>query len=367
MKNRLSICFLVLVGLMICIPMLCTNIKRNQESYFDNRYLVEFPKLGTPGYSGQVEAYVNDRIGFRRDFITAYQTACYHTFGVLVHPGFIAGQNGYFYDNWNLKTYQHLEVDEEYVDLFAKYIFKLEDEASKQQAKFLFFIAPDKETVYPEYFPAGYNVANRENRTDLILKALNEEGITTVFPKEELCQQKLTTQVYNVKDDPGHWNAVGAYYGNRCAMQVIHKWFPEYTVLGNPCFEEGVAVHLDGTKMRINETVPILKVNGLQDNAEDYFQQHGIKIPEMQYKHYDATKDTAPSILLIGDSYYQGYGVAESFAMTGAEVTFLTASVLPDYQYYLETIQPDVVLVETAERRIEGDWWSIDSIKNQLQ
>lgn len=341
------------------IPMLTTNIKTNQVSEIDNRQLREFPVLQMSGFRSGIEGYVLDRIGFRSEMITAYQKFCDGAFHELVHPSYIYGKGDYIMAPWDLTTYQHLDVNEEYVENFTEYLQNLEEFCQNRDIEFLFYLCPNKETIYPEYFADGYNVKEQPNRSDWIIRELEEKGVTYLSPKEMFLTLKKDEQLYNVKYDAGHWNQTGAFYGHQQIIQYLNGKFPEMGVLKQEEFEVTQVQEetLPVSYFEINEMVPnyeLIDTDAL--SVPEIFEQMMLMSPNnhQYFKNETALRNGAPSVLIFGDSYF---GSASKFYMNHcAELMILHAENMPSAEYYISVFQPDIVIYEVVERQLESPW-----------
>ncbi len=223
--------FLTAAFLMAVIPALHTNLKAGQTSVMDNRVLEEFPFGTWRKEPEQIGSYLNDRIGFREQMITACQKLDLVLFGKLNHPIYQMGKNGWIYTReWDSADYQHLDVDERYVDAFADFLFYIQTYCQERNADFCFFLAPNKESIYPENYPDGYGIKNQPNRSDKIMDALNARGVNHIDSRTKLLQEKENMLVCNVKSDAGHWNMHGAFAGT----QLLYEDFllTEYPEIG---------------------------------------------------------------------------------------------------------------------------------------
>ena len=72
------------------VPAIFMNTKEMQISEIDNKLLAEWPGLDlTLQNNTEVEAYLNDRVGFREQAIEAYTVLNDKLFHVMVHTLFM--------------------------------------------------------------------------------------------------------------------------------------------------------------------------------------------------------------------------------------------------------------------------------------
>lgn len=367
MEKIRKILFLIGAAILLLVPMLTTNIKPDQVSDIDNRKLREFPSLQKAGVQRRLENYVSDRVGFRTEMITAYQEFCSIAFRKLVHPSYIYGKEGYIMVPWNLKTYQHLDFNKEHIEYYTDYLKSLEQFCQNQGMEFLFYLCPDKETIYPEFFPDGYNIKSQPNRTDHLLEKLDEKGVPYLFPKELFLSLKSDEQLYNVKYDAGHWNLTGAFYGHQQIISNLNQKFPKMGDLQQEEFEvvDKLVKYLSNSKIRIDDVIPrynLVETAAVED--QEIFKKIIVTEPNyyhFYYKNPVALQKGAPKILIFGDSYFQ-----ESFCFYEnhcSELMMLHAENMPDAEYYISVFQPDIVIYEVVERGLESERVSFTQTK----
>ena len=160
-KNLTNTIFILSFLACLIIPAFCINTKEMQISTIDNKLLTEWPGLDLSLKTNtRVEDYLNDRIGFREQAIEAYTELNDRLFHVMVHPLFMYGKDGqiFYKDPTYIKGYQHMNTDEAYLDSFVNFLEATNDYLKSKDIAFLYFLCPDKKTIYPEYFPDSIHV-----------------------------------------------------------------------------------------------------------------------------------------------------------------------------------------------------------------
>lgn len=360
MSNIEKIVFVVAASLLVLAPAFNTNIKSGQVSAMDNRMLAEFPYGTWREQPSLIDSYLNDRIGFREKMITAYQKLDIVLFNVFSHPGYQMGKNGWIYTReWDSVDYQHLDVEDGYIDAFSDFLASIQTYCESRDAEFCFFLAPNKETVYPEYYPDGYGIKAQPNRSDRIVDELNVRGISYVDSRERLIKEKINTPVCNQKYDAGHWNMNGAFAGTQLLYEeFLMKKYPEIGMLEKSEFqiEEREEKYLTGSFIEINEKVPfyISKAADVIDTSEEAFENFNTP-GDYHWQWRNTELSDNPKILIFGDSYYGSIG--SFFTGHFSEVTLLHITNMYDFYRYMEETDPDIVVIEAVERVIDSDVW----------
>jgi hypothetical protein len=92
-------------------------------------------------------------------------------------------------------------------------------------SRYLFVLAPDKQTIYPEYLPASLRPRSAVSRQDQLLEHLRSyTPVATLDLRSALRQARLHEELYDRTDS--HWNERGAFVAYREIMQVLCGWFP---------------------------------------------------------------------------------------------------------------------------------------------
>ena len=249
MKNLTERCFCLFFLALLVIPFLFTNFKHNQTSEIDNSYLPELQwdeSTSADQKISDIENYLNMRIGFREQFLNMYQVFNDRLFGLMEHPLYMYGEDGYVYFKfWSyIVDYQHLNLDQQYADDFAHAMRIFSDLSEERGADFYYLLIPDKKTIYPEYFPKGINQRGNVSRTDQILYSLGKADVNYLFLYDVLTEAKEHDQVFNVKFDAGHWNDTGAFYSMCELYRRLREDHPEIPMLTKEAYDTKM-IHVD--------------------------------------------------------------------------------------------------------------------------
>lgn len=361
-NNKLSnIIFIAAFACIVLIPVCFMNHKTEQVSDIDNKQLTEWPGIGYSAMNNAVvSAYVDDRIGFREQAIEAYTTLNDRLFHVMVHPLFMYGKEGHIFykDPSYIAGYQRLNTDPEYLDKFSDFLRSTQDYLASKDIKFLYYLCPDKKSIYPEYFPDNIFV-NPDNETviEYMQKDLDERGINYIIPYKELLAAKQSQVVYNKMYDATHWNEFGAFIGHTLIDEKIQEWFSDVRPL-SPDEYSLEYVHMDSldiAKFPIDEDVPVF--TRIEDNSADMTE---LLKPDMQcntdtfYTHYvNNAADNNEILLVFTDSYFQAH--QKYYNNRFKEVYFVHRQNYDYVQYFVNLVFPDMVIFETAERSITGE------------
>ncbi len=361
-KNSIpQIVFITVFCVLLILPVCFMNLKKNQTSEYENKMLEEWPEFEfSEDFMKGVYNYVNDRIGFRESSIAIYTEANNSLFGAMVNPLFMWGEDGHIYykDKDYIAAYQRLNTDKEYIDSMVSFLEKTNEYLASKDIKFLYFVCPDKKTIYPEYFPKTVHV-NEQNES--VLDYLDERMASTdveyIDPKIYLEAAKGNALLYNKLYDVTHWNDRGAFIGHALIDERIRKWFDDVPPLSESDFDLNT-VHvdsLDNAKFSIDEDVPLYSLR--DDMSGDYTE---LLKPDMDcstdtfYTHHiNENVENNRRLLVFTDSYFQSY--QKFYDNRFKEVYFVHRQNSDYVQYFVNLTFPDMVIFETAERSISSE------------
>ena len=359
--KRLKVIFVAITAVLLLIPIITFNIESPSVSAIDNRTLTEFD-VSSDDKTDMVDSYIKDRVGFRTEAISAFTVLNDRLFNEMIHPTYTYGQDGYVF----FKVGQE-NVDEEFIETFCQYLKKIQDYCEERNVPFIYCLNPGKVSVYSEYLPKGYNYKNKT--ISCIVENLEKYGINYVNNYENLKEKSETEQVYNKKYDAGHWNDLGAFYGVNTILNKVREYFPNVRENTLEDFEVSTEIQesLPVSYFEINEEVPVFTdkhSDSITDKTEDYA---SIELDENHrafcwLKNEEITE--LPNVLFFRGSYLIG---REKFL----ESRFSELCAVHNYQnllnfeYYFNIVQPDCVILETADYATTRDYFDYDKLKSK--
>jgi len=323
--------------MILVVPIAKMNRAPNQVSEIDNRTLAERPplKLGA-GFTAGIETYLLDRIGFRITMIHVYQKICDVLFKKLVHPIYMYGEDGYiFFKGGYIDDYQHININKALIENYGAYLDRVYQYLSDRNIKFIYFLAPDKKSVYSEFFPRTINVFGDKSQATMLIDELKLKKIPFIHPIKEFLEAKKYEQIYNKKYDAGHWNEHGAFVGYSMINKKLKEYFPNVKLLSKSDFnisiEKVTSLHV--SHFKIDEEIPKYKSKPLK--TEDVTQN----------KTAIQTR-----ILVFHDSYFNNMN--RFYSGNYLEIKFFNIDKIDKLEDFVNRYEPDVVLIENAERAI---------------
>jgi len=186
---------------------------------------------GLHDFPTNFESYYNDHFGFRSALLRIGGYIGVKYANVSLSPDVIIGKEGWLF----LRSGQTLEnyrggpvfnnVD---LELWKRSLERRQQWLAQRGIKFLFVVAPDKQTVYREFMPDKYSRLHDPSPAQQLVDYLNAHSSVNVLPLlGPLVKAKASggERLYFRHDT--HWNTMGAYVGYHEIIERLHEWFPD--------------------------------------------------------------------------------------------------------------------------------------------
>ena len=361
---------LVFVG-MIFLPFCLLDTTEIIDSSLENRRMTMWPGWH---FNQEINAwyghYVEDRVAFRETAVRFYMDATYAVFGEFSEDLHMYGKDGEVFpaDDGYIRAYQHLATDEELIDSFVTYMDRTNQYLEKQGVPFVFLAGLDKKTVYGEEMPDYIRVdTTKESIMEMLARKLTEKQVPYVIPVQELRDAKQVERVYNQKYDSAHWNARGAMIGLRLLNEKVREMDPDVPLLTEDVFTASSEEKtLEFISLPITEQVPVYMLKSeygdsiLADGSLLDVLPHVAGTGIQHYLNENALSDK--TILILQDSFLDGK--QDFFAYRYQNVYMISRQNYESMQYYVETLKPDVVVFENAERAFVDDLYAYTNLAN---
>ena len=209
----------------------------------ENRNLAQKPAIIKDGgmnreYFSQLDAWLSDRFGLREPLVALdsvvknrLESKCSMTDRAL------EGKDGWIFyidgkDGANLVDFYKLNLlDEATLSRIEDNIRETVAWCAEYGIKVLYLIAPNKHSVYSEYYP--FDRPEGITRGDQVAAAINAGGADCLFPRDLLLEKKATAPFRLYFKTDTHWNPLGAYYAYEVLRGKIETLFPEVQFLDN--------------------------------------------------------------------------------------------------------------------------------------
>jgi hypothetical protein len=235
----------------------------------------------------------------------------------------------------------------------AGILTRLDHQTQQNGGRMWVVIPPDKNTIYPQYMPDEIPVLGEVSRLDQLTNYLRQNTEINLLDLRPLFKEVgQFDQIYYKAD--AHWNCLGAYYASSELLTQMGFLHPEVETHPLTDYEFETAT---------DSTLDIAGVMGLSLQEETVVLKPKFPVAPISRasdERHNALKIAVnseaglPEALVIHDSFYTecfDQFIEPQFSRVMS--SHYENAALSDYMDWIETEQPDVVIVEFAERHIE--------------
>lgn len=296
-------------------------------------------------YYDAADQYFNDSLSLRGPLVYAKNWIDYHLFRTTDSPDVHIGNDGWLYSRKSIDDFRKAACDSRAcIEHLALQLHALEKVFQASDRKFVFTVAPNKSTIYPEFVgfvPRGAHCSS--SPYDLFLENTSAHFLKS-FARLDLPMRKAKKRGLLLYDKKGtHWNSQGAME----VAETISQKLPEAQ------WEE---LHGKGK----------LYGNGGAGDLTDPLMGLAAANHERPFRHFiGPDRPGLPSVVVYGDAFISNLLPYLSNAFRKVDL-IRTDHVPPKQQW--NTLEPyDVVLFETAESDLKRIQLPIDKIFPSLR
>lgn len=232
--ERAGFIFLALSLTILLMPLTHFNMSDKDET--ENRKLTPLPHfmIGdslNPKIGRELESYFGDRFRFRNELLDIHHTL--ENKLAKKNSQALIGLDGWLFyrgDNSERLFMKSIHFSQKDLERIAVNLKARQSWLAAQGCEYFLLVAPDKSSVYGEFYSPGLIPPNSPNRVEELLYYLDAQNISPhlryVLP--ELLSHKEEGELLYYKTDT-HWNEYGAYWGYLALMEEICAKYPELT------------------------------------------------------------------------------------------------------------------------------------------
>ncbi len=344
MKIKIKFAFVVITILIFIFPVFSMPLFSENESA-EKRELSQIPVLYSEedgfnsDYTSELNTYFSEHFSFRSELVTACNFVLAKCFGVSNQDKIVVGSDDWLYFADTLPDYTGSgRLTDEEISSAVKVLELMNEGVKAQGCDFVFVVAPNKNTVYPEnmpYYITKTNLPTNYERLNSLLKDSDYYVDVSESFKSD------STQLYHKRDS--HWNNIGA---EKCFSDIMRR-------LGKPCRDYSSSGYRIEKSWRGDlDDMIFPKLSYLDEQAVFNYQPQfeyvsNYRTPEdMKIKTYCGAGKG--SLLMFRDSFTNALLPFLSEEFENAEYT----RILPCRLNALEKGIYDTVILELAERNI---------------
>lgn len=204
--------FTALILLLCLIPSLGMLLPAPEDAAGGNQAISAVPSLRNAegawntAYLSQLQDYAADNFFLRQDMITAWSALNAQALHSSITEDVVLGRDGWLYFGDTLPDYAGLDpMDPRELFSAARNLSLISEYCESQGARFLFTVAPNKSSLYPEHMP-GLTSAGRPHDAERLAEELERQGVDYLDFFALFREQEET--LYFQTDS--HWNSKGA-------------------------------------------------------------------------------------------------------------------------------------------------------------
>jgi alginate O-acetyltransferase complex protein AlgJ len=372
--DLLDLFFLSAFLMIICMGILLPILRVKDLPSFENRQLAKLPSLKSSKsvleLPHQFNHYIEDHFILRNQFIHILYIVRLNYLRENVFPSVVVGEKRWLYytDEGAMEDYQRTRsFTEDQMAQIWQNLESLHRQLELDGITLVIAIAPNKETIYPDFVPKNIPRLGEKSRLDQLVSYLHNRGESWLLDlRSSLMAAKANDQVYFRTDT--HWNSLGAYVAyyqimQQCLTNIrVREKFPElqpkfrseFRVL--PSQWDGDLANFLTMRGIIVEQTHLLVPN---------FETRSKIVARVNPNSLEMTREIPDSILPRAILFHDSFGLhvipflAEHFShLTNRWAPYNEARPVPLInQGIIETDRPDIVILIITERYLQYLLW----------
>ncbi|CAN5713561.1 hypothetical protein BH11VER1_BH11VER1_26490 [soil metagenome] len=314
-------------------------------------------------YPKAIESYVNDHFALR-DVLVSLHHGFKYRLGISPVQNATIGKDGWlFYSDpteWeDVRGLASISFVQKV--RWCVYLNRIHDSLGKQGIPFLFVIAPDKSSIYPEYLPGNLQGARNKHRLNDLLAFLKENHCRAniLDLRDPVLSQKALGALYYKLDT--HWNNLGAAFGARQILLKLRELGVRVKVdaVSSAAFDYKLTpsgdlmgfMHQQGAEMApFWKQIPDSECEKEDENADLCALFPNLPAKSV-FRSVTRSRNGQERLLLFRDSFSVGMvpSLAPQFAWTGYVWEHPSESEVINA---VQKLKPTVVVWETLERTL---------------
>lgn len=392
--HKIKFIFALLISVALFIPVLVqiSGVRliddeqfRKQEKRDRVRFEIErpFDWRSLEGLPNRIDTWFKDHFGLRDDLISLCARLEYDLFGKSMEiQKVVAGKNGFLFlgDAFENVLKQSMNIEyfnEARLTAFMDSLENIQSYLSREGVAFLFVIAPNKHSIYPEYLPSRFRKSRSgHNVYDQVAERLSHSDIHFVDLKRVLTEAKRQYGDLLYYKTDSHWSNLGSYIGYKAIMDaisviqgiddssnfndIIIPEMVDYSVCLNP---NGYDLRQMANLRQVDDFYSDISFSKPLENLKFHDLRTDLGLP--QNSNYDNDLETFEYVkvtnwkadngyhlLLFRDSFCNS--LSKFFNRAFQEVTYISNTEIDKTDFSIVEMvkksEPDIVIFEIAER-----------------
>ncbi len=354
MKKILNFAFVILFIGLCSVPLLGLLFGYKNINV-EKRALAGLPVLFNEkgfneSFPEDAEAFLSDHYAFKPQLVTADAILREKLFGESVSDQVIVGRDGWLYFTPTLQDFLAMDtLSDNELDRIVRTLEIQNRALAERGVGFLFTVAPNKASIYPEHMPSYYHPTGNKNNYDKLYDRLGSSDIVSLDLRSMLRTQALgenPEQALYLRLD-SHWTDKGALLAYQSITSEITARMPELFLpdYSDRSVEKREIINGDLSQM----LYPAARMKDTQffyDLPQNYSSARTIRTME-DLLIETSCENGQGGLLMFRDSFANA--LIPFFSDAFARATYSRA--IP-YDYRLLNADTDVVVFEIVERNI---------------
>jgi len=354
---------------LISLPFLGLALRLDPPDRSEKRVLASAPAISLAWHSPshfvpELRSYLVDHFGFRTTLVRWNARINAKALSVSVSPSVLLGRDGWLYyaDGHIIDDYRCLQpFTETELRQWADLLERRQRWLRQRGSRYLFVVAPNEHTIYPEFLPAAITRVRDTSRLDQLLAYLKAHSdVAAVDLRPALLAAKARERVYQKTDT--HWNERGAFVAYDQMLRPVSAWFPGLRAVPRERFADTAAIGPGGDLASMMGTPDLYREELLGLRPIDARRARMTTWPEARMKVFrdrpvlveESEAGTGlPRLVLLHDSFGEALKpfLGEHFSRA-----LYVSSAMGFDEAVLEQEHPDLVIQEITERYLWNDY-----------
>lgn len=305
-------------------------------------------------FPDRFQAYFDDHFGLRGELLGVHATLKLALFGVSPTKAVVVGKNGWLFCAIDSSVEIGRGLDPFRTDELDGWIAALETRRrwlAERGIAYVCAIVPNKETIYPELWPAALNRVGPTRLDELVARAAHENGTRVLDLRTALSAEKRNDAARDPLYYPGdtHWTSRGAWTGCNALLSALEDRFPALEPLGREHFaaraapvERGDLDREVGRASLLSSMPELVPLEPRRARESPSLDTPGLGV------RFVVADPRLPRVLLLHDSF--GPKLFPYLSEHCSELVCRSEDSLPEDA--IELLKPDAVIQLFTERRL---------------
>lgn len=345
MKKILKTIYCISIIILLCIPSVLMINNKNQKQTSEKRNLSTFPKVKNEDgklnlkFPSEFDLFFSENFKFRENLITINNFITNKVFVTSAEDDVILGENEWLFYEPTLNDYLARDtLSEDEINKVVTTLELMNENITSKGNKFIFTVAPNKNSIYNEFMPKRYVKISDENNLKMLTEKLQNSNI--IYCDLLKLFNENSEILYHKFDS--HWTYKGAFLAYKellNSMQVKNDKFENVVFSSNKNWDGDLSTML----------YPSLKIKDYQTDYEYNFSySYASRFKDFDDIEIKTLNENAnnQTLIMYRDSF--GRALIPYLAETFYDTTFLRSNL-----YKIDEFSnSNFVVLEIVERNI---------------